>query len=83
MSLSQGRLWRWRRQKQTIQERGKFHYKKNYKGKKNFYSKEEDNSSSDISDVEVIFIGIEESNEIEEIEHKKESEDEVEVNMEK
>ena len=44
---------------------GKFHYKKNYKGKNNFYSKEEDSSSSEISDDEVLFLGIEESNEIE------------------
>ena len=45
----------------------KLHYKKNYKGKNNFYSKEEDNSSSEVSDSddEVLFLGIEESNEIE------------------
>ena len=45
---------------------GKFHYKKNYKGKNNFYSKEEDNSSSEVSDNDdgVLFLGIEESNEI-------------------
>ena len=63
-------------------KKGKFHNKKNYKEKNNFYSKEENNSSSKISDDEVIFLGIEESNEIEEIEHKEESEDEAYVNME-
>ena len=62
---------------------GKFHYKKNYKGKKNFYSKEEDISSFEISDDEVLFLVVEESSEIEEIEHKKKSEYEAEVNMEK
>ena len=41
--------------------------------------KEEDNVSSEISDDEVLFLGIKESNDIEEIEHK---EDEAEVNME-
>jgi hypothetical protein len=59
--------------------------KKFYKGKKNFYSKEENNSSSESSDNyddEVIFLGIEESNDIEDIKHEKESEDEAEVNME-
>ena len=61
---------------------GKFHHKKNYKGKKNFYSKEEDISSFEISDDEVTFLVIEESSKIEEIEHKKESKDEAEVNME-
>jgi hypothetical protein len=43
-------------------------YKKNnYKGKRNFYSKEENNSSSESSDSdddEVLFLGIEESNDI-------------------
>ena len=45
---------------------------------------EEDNSSSEVSDNddEVLFLGIEESNEIEENEHKEESEDEEEVNVE-
>ena len=49
-----------------------------------FYSKDEDNCSSEVSgsDDEVLFMGIEKSNEIEEIEHKEESEDESEVNME-
>ena len=65
---------------------GKFHYNKNYKGKKNFYSKEEeeDKNSSEVSDSddEVTFLGVEESNEIEEIDHTEESEDEAEVNME-
>jgi hypothetical protein len=60
-------------------------YKKGfYKGKKNFYSKEENNSSSESSDSdddEVLFLGIEEPNEIEEIEHEEESEDEAKVNM--
>ena len=71
--------------KKQYKKEGKFHYKKNYKGKRNLYSKEEDNSSSEVSDIddEVLFLGIEESNEIKEINHKKESEDEAEVNMEK
>jgi hypothetical protein len=62
--------------------------KKIYKGKNNFYSKEENNSSSESSDSdesnddEVLFLGIEESKEIEEIKHEKESEDEEKVNME-
>jgi hypothetical protein len=56
-----------------------------YKGKNNFYSKEENNSSSESSDSdddEFLFLGIEEPNEIEEIDHEEESEDEAEVNME-
>jgi hypothetical protein len=64
-------------------------YKKRfYKGKNNFYSKEENNSSSKSSDNdesdddEVLFSGIEESNEIEKIKHDKDLEDEEEVNME-
>ena len=40
------------------EKEGKFHYKKNYKGKINFYSKEEDNISSDISDDKVLFLVI-------------------------
>jgi hypothetical protein len=67
-------------------KKGKPNYKKFfYKGKHNFYSKEENNSSSESSDSdddEVLFLGIEEPNKIEEIEHEEESEDEVEVNME-
>ena len=65
---------------------GKPDYKKNHKGKKNFYSKEEeDSSSSKVSDSEdeVLFVGIEESDDLEEIEHKKESKDEVEINVKK
>ena len=65
---------------------GKPDYKKNHKGKKNFYSKEEqDNSSSEVSDSEdeVLFVGIEESDDSEEIEHKKESKDEAEINVKK
>ena len=58
-------------------KKGKSHYKKrNYKGKKNFYSKEENNSASKFNsdnDDEVLFLGIEDSNKIEEIEHKEES----------
>ena len=48
-------------------KKGKFHYKKNYKGKRILYSKEEDSSSSEVSgnDDEVLFLDIEESNEIE------------------
>ena len=47
----------------------KFHYKKKYKGQNIFYSKEEeeeDKNSYEISDSddEVIFLGIEDSNEI-------------------
>jgi hypothetical protein len=61
-------------------------YKKTfYKGKNNFYSKEENNSSSlssDNDDDEVLFLGIEESNDIEDIKHEKESKSEAEVNME-
>ena len=67
-------------------KKGKPHYKNNYyKGKNNFYSKEENKSSSNSNDSdedEVMFIGIEESNEIKEIEHEEGSEDEVTVNME-
>ena len=66
-------------------KKGKFHYKKkNYKEKKNFYSKEEDKSSSAFtdSDDEVLSLCIEESNQLEEIEHKEESQDDAEVNME-
>jgi len=43
-------------------------------------SESSDNDESD--DDEVIFLGIEESNEIEKIKHEKELEDEEEVNME-
>ena len=43
---------------------GKFPYNKSYKGKKSFYSKEEDITSSEISDDEVLFLGIEEFNDI-------------------
>jgi hypothetical protein len=64
-------------------------YKKRfYKGKNNFYSKEENNSSSESSDNdesdddEFIFLGIEESNEIEKIKHEKKLEDEAKVNLE-
>jgi hypothetical protein len=64
-------------------------YKKRfYKGKNNFYSKKENNNSSESSDNdgfdddEVLFLRIEESNEIEKIKHEKELEDEAEVNME-
>jgi hypothetical protein len=71
------------------QKKEKPNYKKNfYRGKNNFYSKEEDNNSSQSSDNdesdddEVLFLGIEESNEIEKIKHEKELEDEAEVNME-
>jgi hypothetical protein len=61
--------------------------KKIYKGKNNFYSKEENISSSEASDSdesdddEVLFLCIEESNEIDEIKHEKELEDEAKVNM--
>jgi predicted ATP-dependent serine protease len=57
--------------------------KKIYKRKKNFYSKEENNSSSESSDSdesnddEVLFLGIEESKNIEEIKQEKESKDEA------
>ena len=47
---------------------GKPDYKKNHKGKKNFYSKEEeDSSSSKVSDSEdeVLFVGVEESDDSE------------------
>jgi hypothetical protein len=71
------------------QKKEKPDYKKNfYRGKNNFYSKEEDNSSSKSSDNdesdddEVLFLGIEESNEIEKNKHDKELEHEEEVNME-
>jgi hypothetical protein len=60
--------------------------KKFYKAKNNFYSKEENNSSSESSDNdddEVLFLCIEESNDIEDIKHEKESEYEAKVNMEK
>jgi hypothetical protein len=62
--------------------------KKIYKGKKIFYSKEENNSSSESSDKnesdddEVLFLGIEESNETKKIKYEEEIEDEAEVNME-
>ena len=83
MSLSQGRIWRWRWQKKQYKKEGKFDYKKKNKEKKNFYSKEEDISSFEISDDEVTFLVIEESSKIEEIEHKKESKDEAEINVKK
>ena len=55
-------------------KKGKPHYnKKYYKGKKDFYSKEENNSSSESSDSdedEVLFLSIEESIEIKEIDHR-------------
>jgi hypothetical protein len=59
--------------------------KKFYKGKNNFYSKEEKNSSSESSDSdddEVLFLGIEESNDIEDIKHEKDSKYEAKFNME-
>ena len=58
-------------------KKGKSHYKRNYKEKRNFYSKEENNSLSEVSDgdEEVLFLGIEE------IENEEESEDKAEVNM--
>ena len=65
---------------------GKPDYNKKHKGKKNFYSKEEeDSSSSKVSDSEdeVLFVGIEESDDSEEIEHKKESKDEAYIDVEK
>ena len=51
-------------------------YKKNYyKGNKNFYSKEEDNSSnsSDSEVSEVLFLGIEEPNKKEDSKYEEES----------
>ena len=58
--------------KNNTREREKSTIRKITKEKKNFYSKEEGNNSSEISDDEVPFLGIEESNEIEKIEHKDE-----------
>ena len=65
----------------TFKKREKpFYNKTHYKGKKNFYSKEEDsssNESSDSNEEEVLFLGIEEVDEHEEdsnIEINKEAE---------
>ena len=70
----------------SFKKKEKPYYKKNYyKGKNNFYSKEEDNSSNESSDSdeeEVFFLGIEEVNEREEIEHEEDSKVEAKVNME-
>ena len=57
-----------------------FYNKNHYKGKKNFYSKEEESSSNESSDSDeekVLFLGIAEENE-----HEEDSESEEEVNME-
>jgi hypothetical protein len=65
----------------TFKKREESFYKQNhYKGKKNFYSKEEEsssNGSSDSDEEKVLFLGIEEENE-----HEEDSKSEEEVNME-
>ena len=67
----------------SFKKKEKPYYKKSYyKGKKNFYSKEEDNNSNESSDSdedEVLFLGIEEINEREEIEHEEDSDIEAEL----
>ena len=58
--------------------------KKYYKGTKNFYSKEEDNSSnsSDSEVSELLFLGIKEPNKKEDYKYEMKSDVEAEVNME-
>ena len=70
----------------SFKKKEKPYYKKSYyKGKKKFFTKEEDNNSSESSDSdedEVLFLGVEEINEREEIEHEEDLDIEVEVNLE-